>query len=84
MTCRKRSSVAGWRLPVGLPADQAARLRQALELVANDPEFSDQANASGFLATWIDGADWTTIAATEQRELAELWATEPWLQEGAG
>ena len=74
----------GLAAPAGLPADQVARLRRALELVANDPEFSDQANAIGFLATWIDGADWTATATAEQRELAELWATEPWLQEGAG
>lgn len=74
----------GLAAPAGLPAEQVARLRQALELVANDPEFSDQANASGSLAAWLDGADWTTAMQAEQRELAQLWATEPWLKEGAG
>jgi tripartite-type tricarboxylate transporter receptor subunit TctC len=74
----------GLAAPSGLPEEIAARLRAALEQVANDPEFSDQANANGFLAAWVDGADWTATCSAEQRELTELWATEPWLQEGAG
>ncbi len=74
----------GLAAPSGLPEVTAARLRAALEQVANDPEFSDQANASGFLAAWMDGADWTATCSAEQAELTKLWATEPWLQEGAG
>jgi tripartite-type tricarboxylate transporter receptor subunit TctC len=74
----------GLAAPIGLPADVAAQLREALQAVVADPEFRDQADASGFLATWIDGATWTALAETERTELAQLWATEPWLQEGAG
>ena len=74
----------GLAAPVGLPPDVAARLQAALQAVVADPEFRDQANTSGFVATWIDGAAWTAIAKMQHAELAQLWATEPWLQEGPG
>lgn len=74
----------GLAAPAGLAEETAVRLRVALEQVANDPDFTDQANASGFLATWMDGPDWTATCNAEQQELTSLWATEPWLQEGAG
>ena len=74
----------GLAAPVGLPPEIATRLQAALQAVVADPEFHDQADASGFVATWIDGAAWTAIAEKQRAELARLWATEPWLQEGPG
>ncbi len=74
----------GLAAPAGLPDETAAQLREALEAVAIDPDFSDQANTSGFLATWIDGRDWTAEASAERTELAGLWATEPWLRGTSG
>jgi tripartite-type tricarboxylate transporter receptor subunit TctC len=74
----------GLAAPSGLPPDRAQRLSEALQAVVADPEFRDQADAGGFLATWIDGLTWSAVAETERAELARLWATEPWLQEGAG
>jgi tripartite-type tricarboxylate transporter receptor subunit TctC len=74
----------GLAAPAGLSDELAARLRQALEAVANDPEFGEQANTGGYLASWIDGREWAAMAAAERTELAKLWATEPWLQEGSG
>jgi tripartite-type tricarboxylate transporter receptor subunit TctC len=69
----------GLAAPAGLPDETAAQLRKALEAVAIDSDFSVQAGNSGFLATWIDGRDWTAEASAERTELAGIWATEPWL-----
>jgi tripartite-type tricarboxylate transporter receptor subunit TctC len=74
----------GLAAPAGLPADIARKLRQAMQAVVTDPEFRDQADASGFVATWIGGATWKVVADDERSELAQLWATEPWLQDSAG
>jgi tripartite-type tricarboxylate transporter receptor subunit TctC len=74
----------GLAAPSGLPTELAARLCAALQAVVADPEFRDQADSGGFLATWIDGRTWSAVVEAERAELARLWATEPWLQEGAG
>ena len=74
----------GLAAPAGLPEAIARRLSRALQAVVEDPEFHDHADTSGFVPTWRDGATWTAEAEDERAELAKLWATEPWLQEGAG
>ncbi len=74
----------GLAAPAGLPEPIARRLSHALQAVAEDPEFHDRADTSGFVPTWRDGATWASEARDERDELAKLWATEPWLQEGAG
>lgn len=74
----------GLAAPAGLPDGMATQLRQSLEAAANDPDFGDQANLGGYSAAWTNGEDWTAIATSEQTDLAKLWATEPWLQEGSG
>lgn len=70
----------GLAAPAGLPDDVAERLATALQGVADDPEFREQAEASGFQVAWIDGAAWTSMVREEQTRLASLWATEPWLR----
>ena len=47
-------------------------------------EFRDHADTHGFVPKWLSGTSWTAEAETERSDLAKLWATEPWLQEGAG
>ncbi len=74
----------GLAVPAGLPQELGERLRSAMQAVVADPEFREHADSSGFIATWIDGPTWTAMADAERVELARLWATEPWLQEGAG
>jgi tripartite-type tricarboxylate transporter receptor subunit TctC len=74
----------GLAAPVGLPQEMAERLRTAMQAVVADPEFHEQADSIGFIPSWIDGPTWTARADAERAELARLWATEPWLQEGAG
>ena len=68
----------------GLPQELTERLRAAMQEVVADPEFHEQADSIGFIPSWIDGPTWTARADGERAELARLWATEPWLQEGAG
>ncbi len=74
----------GLAAPVRLPAELVARLGTAMQGVVADPEFRDQAAERGILAKWLDGAAWASAAAIERAELAQLWETEPWLQEGTG
>ena len=73
----------GLAAPAGLSEAVAGRLRAALQAVVEDLEFHDHADTSGFVAAWRDGADWTAEAQDEWADLAKLWSTEPWLQEGA-
>ncbi len=68
--------------PAGM--DAADQVRAALRAVVADEAFGERARDGGFIATWIDEAQWTAIVAAEREELAKLWATEPWLQEGDG
>ena len=74
----------GLAAPAGLPETILRRLSHALQAVVEDSEFHDQADSSGFVPTWRDGGTWTQEARDERAELAKIWATEPWLQEGAG
>jgi tripartite-type tricarboxylate transporter receptor subunit TctC len=74
----------GLAAPVGLPTAMAERLRTAMQAVVADPEFHEQADSIGFIPSWIDGVTWAARAELERAELSRLWATEPWLQEGAG
>ncbi len=73
----------GLAAPAGLPEPVARQIGAALQSVVEDLEFHDHADASGMVATWRDGAAWTAEALSERAELTKLWATEPWLQEGA-
>jgi tripartite-type tricarboxylate transporter receptor subunit TctC len=73
----------GIAAPAGVPEAVIRRIAAALESVVEDPEFLKYAGAAGIMATWRDGAAWTAEAQSERVELAKLWTTEPWLQEGA-
>ena len=73
----------GLAAPAGLTEPMARRLSRALQAVVEDLEFHDHADTNGFIPSWRDGAAWTAEAESERAELARLWATEPWLQEGA-
>jgi tripartite-type tricarboxylate transporter receptor subunit TctC len=76
-----RRGLAG---PAGLPEALVRQLNVALQAVVDDAAFGDHADANGFVPDWRDGAGWTAEAQDERDELAKLWATEPWLQEGTG
>ena len=73
----------GLAAPTGLSEPARRRLVTALQGVVEDLEFHQHADASGIAPTWRDGAAWTAEAESQRTELAQLWATEPWLQEGA-
>lgn len=73
----------GLAAPAGLSDDIRARLAHALERVVEDADFRQQADAAGFVATWVDGGTWTDQVRDERADLARLWATEPWRQLGS-
>jgi tripartite-type tricarboxylate transporter receptor subunit TctC len=74
----------GLAAPALLSAADGARLSTVLAAVATDPEFIAQGDASGFLATWLDGSAWTEQSATERTELVHLWKAGPWLTSSVG
>lgn len=74
----------GLAAPAGLPDEAAARVAAALQAVAEDAEFREQAEAGGVRVAWIDGPRWTEMVVAEHERLATLWATEPWLEAGGG
>jgi tripartite-type tricarboxylate transporter receptor subunit TctC len=74
----------GLAAPVGLAPEAIQRLQATMQAVVADAAFRQAAEARGFLANWIDGPTWTAVTEGERAELANLWATEPWLQEGTG
>jgi tripartite-type tricarboxylate transporter receptor subunit TctC len=74
----------GLAAPAALPPDVEARFADAMRAVVADPEFTVQADQSGFVVDWLAGPGWAAIAAEECRSLAALWASDPWLPSGAG
>ena len=70
---------SGLAAPVGLPDELAERMSAALRSVAADPDFRAFGETQGFHPGWIDGAAWAGEVEAERRQLAALWATEPWL-----
>jgi tripartite-type tricarboxylate transporter receptor subunit TctC len=74
----------GLALPAAVPAEVTARFAAALQAVAADPDFRDQADQAGFLPVWLDGAGWTAQIAAERADLTRLWASEPWLNSNGG
>jgi tripartite-type tricarboxylate transporter receptor subunit TctC len=73
----------GLAVPAGVPDTVLARLSAAMHAAADDPAFHDLAKDGGYAVGWRDGAAWTAEAEAERTELAKLWTTEPWLQEGS-
>lgn len=74
----------GLAAPAPLPAEIEARLQAAMRGVVADPEFTAQADQSGFKVGWLDGPNWKLLAVEERKTLGELWETEPWLPTGSG
>jgi tripartite-type tricarboxylate transporter receptor subunit TctC len=68
--------------PAALSDTAAAALAEALRQMAADPEFQAEADATGFIAGWLDGARWTEQARVERSELAQLWRDQPWRPAG--
>ena len=74
----------GLAAPAGLPeADRASASVPPCRRSSRTSSSTNRPTAVGFVPTWRDGATWTAEAEDERAELARLWATEPWLQEGA-
>ncbi len=74
----------GIGVPVGTPPDVVASLVDAIRAAAQDGPFGEQAEASGYYAAWVEGADWLAQMQAEQAMLAKLWETNPWLSSPGG
>jgi len=69
----------GLAVPAGTPGEIAEALITALRAVVEDVAFREQAETLGLLVDWNDGPSWTVQVAREGKELAALWAADPWL-----
>ena len=74
----------GLAAPTGAPDEVLGGVVEGMKAVVEDPEFLAAAEATGFVATWLDGEGWTEQVAAERAALAELWQDGPWLAEGGG
>ncbi|MDR3536872.1 MAG: tripartite tricarboxylate transporter substrate-binding protein [Acetobacteraceae bacterium] len=74
----------GLAVPAGVPEPVVARFAAALKAISEDQDFRDQADSTGFLVVWIDGASWAAQMEAERADLAKLWASEPWLNSNGG
>jgi tripartite-type tricarboxylate transporter receptor subunit TctC len=74
----------GIAVPAGTPGDLVAMLADAVRAVTEDEAFRQQAESSGYYATWADGPSWRAQIDIEQAALARLWQTEPWLSSSGG
>ena len=74
----------GLATPAWIGDEMAGRLVAALKGIVTDLDFQALANARGFLAVWLDGAEWTALVERERTDLGKLWATEPWLPSSGG
>jgi tripartite-type tricarboxylate transporter receptor subunit TctC len=74
----------GLAAPSALVGPALTELVAAMEQLAKDPDFTDEGNATGFVAEWVAGAAWTETAVAQQVNLTKMWETEPWLPPKAG
>src|SRR5581483_2354074 len=58
----------GLAAPATLADAAAAALATALQGIADDPEFQDDANANGLIAGWFDGVRWSEQTRAEQAD----------------
>ena len=71
----------GPAVPAGTRPEVVARYTDSARVVANDPAFRADAAELGLLPGWTDGLDWTRRVEQDRRELAALWAADPWLSD---
>jgi putative tricarboxylic transport membrane protein len=74
----------GIAVPAGTPGDLVAMLADSVRAVTEDEAFRQQAEASGYYATWADGPSWRAQMDIEQAALTRLWQIEPWLSSSGG
>ncbi len=68
----------GFAVPAGEPAERVALLTRALRAAVADPEFTDQAEAQGYVPAFLGPADWAPMLRRSRTELAERWEAAPW------
>jgi tripartite-type tricarboxylate transporter receptor subunit TctC len=74
----------GVGVPVDTPQPVVDRLVAALQAVAADDAFQQQAEKAGYYAAWADGEAWSRQVQVEHEALVKLWQTDPWLASSGG
>jgi tripartite-type tricarboxylate transporter receptor subunit TctC len=74
----------GLAVPAATPDDAVAALTAAVQAVAGDDDFKQQAEAKGYYVAPEDGAAWLRQLRDEHAVLAKLWETDPWLSSSGG
>jgi tripartite-type tricarboxylate transporter receptor subunit TctC len=74
----------GVGVPLDTPQSVIDRLVPALQAVAEDDTFRQQAEKAGYYAAWSDGESWSRQMQQEREILSKLWQTDPWLASSGG
>jgi tripartite-type tricarboxylate transporter receptor subunit TctC len=74
----------GVGVPLNTPQPVVDRLVAALQAVAEDDTFRQQAEKAGYYAAWSDGEAWSRQMQQEREILVKLWQTDPWLASSGG
>jgi tripartite-type tricarboxylate transporter receptor subunit TctC len=72
-------SVSGIAAPAGVPEDIMAELAGAFEEAAQDPEYLQILKERNIENGYLSRADFTQRLKELDAEMAELWATHPWV-----
>nr|WP_264185238.1 tripartite tricarboxylate transporter substrate binding protein [Roseicella aerolata] len=74
------ASERGLVLPAGTPPAILARLREATEDIARDPEFVKQLEGRFTEPAWEPGEAWFTRLRAQEADYRGLWQRTPWAQ----
>jgi len=66
--------------PKGVPAEIAARLSGCLMGLENDPAFLEEAKTRNIPLDFMDAAESDAFVRAQGADLADLWASDPWIQ----
>ena len=74
------ASERGVVAPAGTPPAILARLREATEDIARDPEFVKQLEDRFTEPAWEEGESWFARLRGQEAEYRALWQRTPWAQ----
>jgi tripartite-type tricarboxylate transporter receptor subunit TctC len=74
------ASERGVVAPTGLPPAILAKLREATEDIAKDPEFAKQLEARFTEPSYEPGEAWFARLRTQEADYRGLWQRTPWVE----
>jgi tripartite-type tricarboxylate transporter receptor subunit TctC len=74
------ASERGLVVPAGTPSAILARLREATEDIARDPDFVRQLESRFTVPLFEPGEAWFARLQREEARFREIWQRTPWLQ----